>query len=172
MADVIEESGLSAGSLYSHFDTKEQLIELVASRVIGERADLLSAGSEEAEPRAPLEIVRWWLSGVEQDGLPFGAALQIWGEAASDPGIRAVVERRMAAIEGAFASSAERWLTATGGDPTTAGAVARAMLVLCQGYIVRTAVLGPQDLGATLAAVALLVGADDDAVSPSAGRHD
>ena len=48
MADIIKESGLSAGSVYSHFTTKDEIIELVAARVIGERADQLSAGSDDA----------------------------------------------------------------------------------------------------------------------------
>lgn len=152
MADIIEESGLSAGSVYSHFTTKHEIVELVAFRVVGGRANQLSAESLEWV-RSPLEVVRWWLSGLEQAALPFGAALQIWGEAASDADIRAIVDDRMSAIEDAFATTAERWLTASGGDPATARETARAMLMLCQGYIVRTAVLGPQDLESFIAAV-------------------
>lgn len=155
MADIIEESGLSAGSVYSHFTTKHEIIELVATQVIGERADRLITESEE-RPRSPLEVVRWWLSGLEQDALPYGAALQIWGEAASDPVIRDIVEGRMSAIEDAFTTAAERWLTATGGDPSAARDSARAMLTFCQGHIVRAAVLGPQDLESSIAAIELL----------------
>jgi len=155
MADIIEESGLSAGSVYSHFTTKHEIIELVATQVIGERADRLTTESEE-RPRSPLEVVQWWLSGLEEDALPYGAALQIWGEAASDPAIRDIVEGRMSAIEDAFTIAAERWLTATGGDPAAARDSARAMLTFCQGYIVRAAVLGPQDLESSIAAIELL----------------
>jgi AcrR family transcriptional regulator len=155
MADIIKESGLSAGSVYSHFTTKDEIIELVAARVIGERAGRLSAEAEDP-PRPPLEVVQWWMTGLESDAFRFGAVLQIWGEAASDPGIRAVVQRRMAEIEDAFTSAAERWLTATGRDPAKARATGRAMLMVCQGYIVRAAVLGPQDLAASIAAVELL----------------
>jgi AcrR family transcriptional regulator len=155
MADIIEESGLSAGSVYSHFTTKDEIIELVAARVIGERAGRLSAAADDT-PRPPLEVVQWWMTGLESDAFRFGAVLQIWGEAASDPGIRAVVERRMAEIEDAFTTAAERWLTAIGGDPSAARATGRAMLMVCQGYIVRAAVLGPQDLAASIAAIELL----------------
>jgi AcrR family transcriptional regulator len=155
MADIIEESGLSAGSVYSHFTTKHEIIELVATRVIGERAERLDVETAD-RPRSPLEVVHWWLSGLEQDALPYGAALQIWGEAATDPGIRVIVEGRIAAIEDAFTVAAERWLTQTGGDPTVAGSTARAMLTFCQGYIVRAAMLGPEDLDSAIAAVGLL----------------
>lgn len=155
MADILKESGLSAGSFYSHFTTKHEIIELVASRVIGERADRLNTQSGD-QVRSPLEVVSWWLAGMERDGLPYGAALQIWGEAAADPSIRTIVEGRMAAIEDAFAVAAERWLVASGGDPAAARDTARAMLTLCQGYIVRAAVLGPQDLASHIAAVDLL----------------
>jgi len=155
MADIIEESGLSAGSVYSHFATKHQIIELVATRVVGERADQLTAESEDLV-RSPFEVVHWWLAGLEREALPYGAALQIWGEAASDPDIRTIVDARMSAIEDAFAAAAARWLAASGGDPTGARDTARAMLMLCQGYVVRTAVLGPQDLDSSIAAVELL----------------
>ena len=155
MADIIEEAGLSAGSVYSHFTTKHEIIELVAARVIGERAERLITESEDYL-RSPLEIVHWWLSGLGEDALPYGAALQIWGEAASDPDIHAIVEGRMVAIEDAFVVAVERWLAASRRDPAVARDTARAMLTLCQGYIVRAAVLGPQDLKSAIDAVDLL----------------
>ncbi|MDJ0363011.1 TetR/AcrR family transcriptional regulator [Rhodococcus sp. H29-C3] len=155
MADIIDESGLSAGSVYSHFTTKHEIIGLVAARVIGERAEQLRVESQE-RPRSPRETVHWWLSGLENDPLPYGAALQIWGEAASDPDIRSIVEARMTAIEDAFAVAAERWLVAAGKDPAPSRDTARAMLTFCQGYIVRAAVLGHQDLTSSITAVELL----------------
>ncbi|MDJ0396245.1 TetR/AcrR family transcriptional regulator [Rhodococcus sp. G-MC3] len=165
IADIIEESGFSAGSVYSHFSTKHEIIELVATRVIGDRADRLNAESEEF-PRSPLETVRWWLAGLEHDELPYATAVQIWGEAASDPGIRAIAEARMAAIEDAFAAAAERWLIASGNDPSSSRDTARAMLTFCQGYIVRAAVLGRQDLESSIAAVELLTPSSDRRSGP------
>ena len=155
MADIIEESGFSAGSVYSHFSSKHELMELVATRVIGERADKLSVAFDD-RPRSPLEVLRWWLADLDQNLVPYSAVLQIWGEAASDPDIRAIVEDRISAIEDAFAAAAERWLHATAGDPAAARDTARAMLTVCQGYIVRTAVLGPQDLDSSIDALELL----------------
>jgi AcrR family transcriptional regulator len=153
MADIIEESGLSAGSVYSHFERKDQLLELVATRVVGDRLDALTA-SDEGAPRSPAELVAWWLTELEQTPVPFAALVQIWGEAASDPTMRQIVVRRMTTIEGAFAAAVERWLQATGGDPRVARTTARAMLTLCQGHIVRTAILGPQDPAETAALLA------------------
>jgi AcrR family transcriptional regulator len=155
MADIIKESGLSAGSVYSHFRTKHEIIELVAAQVIGERAERLSAAADDT-PRPPLEVVRWWMTDLDRGSFHFGAVLQIWAEAASDSRIRAVVERRMTEIEDAFTAAAGSWLIATGGDPSAARATGRAMLMVCQGYIVRSAALGPQDLAASIAAVELL----------------
>lgn len=155
IADIIEESGFSAGSVYSHFSTKHEIIELVAARVIDDRAGRLNAESEQF-PRSPLETVRWWLAGLEKEALPYSSAVQIWGEAASDPAIAAIAEARMAAIEDAFAVAAERWLIATGNDPSASRATARAMLTFCQGYVARSALLGHQDLESSIAAIELL----------------
>lgn len=154
MADVIEEAGLSAGSVYSHFAGKAELIELVATEVIGTRLSLLAAPDDEAA-RSPREVVRWWLAGLERDRVPFATVVQVWGEAASDATIREIVLRRMGDIEQAFTAAAERWLVAEGREPTAASATSLAMLTFCQGYIVRSAVLGAQDLDASLAGIDL-----------------
>ncbi|SDE08160.1 TetR/AcrR family transcriptional regulator [Nocardioides lianchengensis] len=155
MADIIEEAGLSAGSVYSHFARKDELIELVATEVIGARLDLLTA-SDDGPVRSPSEVVRWWLAGLEADEVPFATLVQLWGEAASDPAIGAIVRRRMTDIEAAFASAAGRWLDAQGRDPGAAASTALAMLTFCQGYIVRSAVLGRQDLDASLGGIELV----------------
>ena len=67
-----------------------------------------------------------------------------------------IVQRRMGDIEGAFAGAAERWLVAQGRDPGAAAATAVAMLTFCQGYIVRSAVLGPQDLRTSFSGIDLV----------------
>lgn len=154
MADIIEEAGLSAGSVYSHFARKDELIELVAAEVIGKRLSLLAMPDDEPA-RSPCEVVRRWLVGLEQAGIPFATVVQFWGEAAFDPTMREIVQRRMSDIERAFAAAAERWLIAEGREPATAPATALAMLTFCQGYIVRSAVLGAQDVDASLAAIDL-----------------
>ena len=45
MADIIAESGLSAGSIYSHYDSKVELIRAVASDVLSGRAEAIAAGA-------------------------------------------------------------------------------------------------------------------------------
>jgi AcrR family transcriptional regulator len=155
MADIIEESGLSAGSVYSNFTRKDEVMELAAARVLGEPLEELKALVSESA-LSPLEVLRWWLARLEHNGVPFGAVVQIWGEAAFDPVMRDIVRRRMADIEAAFVNAAQHWLAASGRDPASALAIARAMVMLGQGYMVRSAVLGPQDLVASVAAVELL----------------
>lgn len=158
MAHIIEESGLSAGSVYSHFSRKDELMELVAVQVIGERIDQLRAGGYDA-PRSPAELVRWWLDGIADGDVPFGVLVQIWGEAASDPAMREIVQRRMGEIEAAFASAVEAWLASEGRGSARAPELAVAMLALCQGHIVRSAVLGAHDVTDIVAAVVVLQGA-------------
>jgi len=156
MADIIEESGLSAGSVYSHFSRKDELMELVASQIVATRLDRLQVPADEP-PLSPREVVRWWLTGLEQQAVPFPTLLQIWAEAASDAAMSEIVRRRAVDIEAAFAGTAERWLRAEGRDPAAASATALAMLTLCQGYITRSALLGPQDLEAFLAGLDLVL---------------
>ena len=42
MADIIAESGLSAGAIYGHFESKQQIAYAVAERVLGNRLGELS----------------------------------------------------------------------------------------------------------------------------------
>ncbi|SDS85933.1 TetR/AcrR family transcriptional regulator [Bradyrhizobium canariense] len=82
--DVIRESGLSAGCIYGHFATKEDIIHAMGERRHARDAMLLSPRDESMDPIATLRAVaREFLMDLQkEDGLRIRkVGLQLWAEA-------------------------------------------------------------------------------------------
>ena len=91
IAAIIDESGLSAGAIYSYFGGKQELFHAVVERTLAVRTPQIAAGAGE-QPRSPGELIRSVL--VSMRGQPISTmAPQIWAEAAVEPETRKVVAR-------------------------------------------------------------------------------
>jgi TetR/AcrR family transcriptional regulator, transcriptional repressor of aconitase len=91
IAAIIDESGLSAGAIYSYFEGKQELFHAVVERTLAVRTSQIAAGAGE-QPRSPGELIRSVL--VSMRGQPISTiAPQIWAEAAVEPETRKVVAR-------------------------------------------------------------------------------
>ena len=91
MADVIEESGLSAGAIYGYFAGKQELFAAVAGRVLEARQGELDAQRAHGEPLAPGQVMATLIDGMRRE--PFGHVIvQLWAEAAIDPEMRGLVQ--------------------------------------------------------------------------------
>jgi len=92
MADIFAEAGLSAGSVYSHFTGKDEIITAIADDVIDTitataGAALPGAALPGGEPPAPDQALEALLATLQQaDIAPI--AIIIWAEAIRDPALR------------------------------------------------------------------------------------
>jgi len=94
--DVIRESGLSAGCIYSHFANKEDLIQAIGERRHARDGALLAIEDGAADPLKTLRaIARASLADLESEqGLRSRrVALQLWAEALRDEVIHEQVTR-------------------------------------------------------------------------------
>src|SRR5215475_15010586 len=94
ISDVIRESGLSAGCIYTHFAGKEDLIQAIGERRHARDSVLFSAKGEEAQPLEALRaIARAFVGDLQKEqGLRSRrVALQLWAEALRDEVIRGQV---------------------------------------------------------------------------------
>lgn len=94
IAAIIDESGLSAGAIYSYFESKQELFHAVVERTLAVRTSQIAADAADAgeQPRSPGELIRSVL--VSMRGQPISTmAPQIWAEAAVEPETRKVVAR-------------------------------------------------------------------------------
>src|SRR3954468_21935187 len=145
MADIIEESGMSAGAIYSHFGSKAEIVQHVGRLTVGIKApELISRSREAKPPMSPRDIISFVLKAAKQVGIPPTLLLQVWAEATVDPGLRAIVDQTIETLRAAFGAAIEPWLRSTG-RPTDAASVRSlvdSMVMLAQGFIVHSALFG------------------------------
>ncbi|WP_054718519.1 TetR/AcrR family transcriptional regulator [Rhodococcus sp. SMB37] len=165
MADIITESGLSAGAIYSYFSGKQQLLVAVADHVLGDRQTALATGGALEGAQSPggiaANIMRTLaenLRSIAGEGYS-KAILQVWAEATIDPEIRelahSVLGRLLGAVTDALVACAESDpdVLPAGEADARAWAVGYAPVVLgvVQGFIVQQSLLDDFDVDAYIA---------------------
>ncbi|WP_170133209.1 TetR/AcrR family transcriptional regulator [Arthrobacter livingstonensis] len=146
MADIIAESGLSAGAIYGNFKNKDDLIDVSVHGVLNRlllRIDALSSSNPIPEPH---EFLTAFLRNIRQDIVTDGLLLQVWAEAVTDPDLRPIVAETLTEIKTLFANYLTRWYTQTRGLPPTeaserAGKHSAVLLGTCQGFLVQSAIV-------------------------------
>jgi TetR/AcrR family transcriptional regulator, transcriptional repressor of aconitase len=166
MADIIEESGLSAGAIYGYFPGKAELVYAVATRILSaRRTELAIAGRDRA--LSPAAIVTLLIDGVRREA-PMPVLMQVWAEATVDENLRALAETAVSEVRGAIIAALIPWAEEdrrrTGGvDPAAwARAAAPVITALVPGFVLQRTLLSDFDEQAFLRAIALVVAADVD----------
>jgi AcrR family transcriptional regulator len=91
MQAVIEESGLSAGCIYGHFQSKEDLIEAISMRRHRRDAELLACAPDASDPLTSLRaIAHAFLTDVQTPGglRTRRVGVQLWAESLHNDAIR------------------------------------------------------------------------------------
>lgn len=163
MADIIAESGLSAGAIYGHFAGKQELALAVAERILGNRmieiGDLLHADSELPPPSS---MLRMMMSGLAGDVRDTGVLVQLWGEAVTDPQISTMLGPLFENVRAVLVPYLARWAEQHRGLPphaaqSWAGDTLLVFFGLGQGYIVQSALLPWFDADSYFRGVAALL---------------
>jgi AcrR family transcriptional regulator len=138
---VIAESGLSAGGIYGHFRSKDDIVAAIAERRHAHDAELLSSLETTDDPIEALRrVARAFLQDLETEAgvRRRQVALQLWAEALRSPTIRrevvAGVRGPAAIVRGLLERAVEAG--AIGRDAELDGA-ARAMVALFQGLVLQ-----------------------------------
>jgi TetR/AcrR family transcriptional repressor of uid operon len=138
---VIKESGLSAGCIYSHFTSKEELIQAIGERRHARDSALLALDDRNQDPLESLRaIARAFLGDLQKEqGLRSRrVALQLWAEALRDDVIREQVtngiRKPIALIMELLRRGQRLGLIERTANPR---AVARAMVSMFQGYVLQ-----------------------------------
>lgn len=141
MADIIAESGLSAGSIYSHYDSKMDLIRAVAVDVLDSRTDLFRDVADQVV--SPGEAIRVFMENVISPQFA-RVLLQVWAEVARDETLADVARANIAGLRDMLADTLAAWIDQTAArrqrdrdelETQTLDAV----MACAQGYIVRVA---------------------------------
>ncbi len=159
MADIIAESGLSAGAIYGHYAGKDELIKAVASSIVGVRTQAILDFANDADRPSPGEMVRIFLGGIVDQVGDTTILIQMWGEAATNPALYEFVHGVIGRLVGAFTAYIEAWHTDVRGIDVEEAhqlAVEQAPLfvAVCQGFILQSSFVRDFDADAYFTAAA------------------
>lgn len=155
MADIIAESGLSAGAIYGHFTGKQELFSAVAARILTSRRRELQARRREGAPLSPGQVMATLIDGMRRE--PFsGVLIQLWAEAAIDEEMREPVHEVLTVVRETVRTAFAEWAAAepgrVDGDPGEwAARLTPVALGLMPGFMVQRAVAADFDEDAYLA---------------------
>ena len=158
MADIIAESGLSAGAIYGHYKSKEELVELAVTEVLDARfLDLAAARRQDPQP-SPAELVGLLVRGLTRQIGDLRLLLQVWGQVPINPALARLAARVGARIRGMFVDYLSEWYQRYRGLDEHAAARAAdddapLYVGLVQGYVVQTVLFADFDGDRYLAAV-------------------
>jgi TetR/AcrR family transcriptional regulator, transcriptional repressor of aconitase len=143
IAQIVEESGLSAGAIYANFANKAELARYIASVLFEWRIARIQRLAEDGTT-TPVEAMRALLSAAETDAPPVGLLLQFWAEATNDEELHAVLVEKMELLHSAFRDVVLAWARERAPEDAEALATrtARTMVAMCQGFLVNRALLG------------------------------
>lgn len=161
MADIIAESGLSAGAIYGHFKSKDELIEAAIHEVIELHEGLVSEVTDDGTLPTPHQVLRRFIIGLAGRFEDLGLLVQVWAEATTDESFRRTAAAAMAGLQSIFERYARAWLARPGsteeGDPAgLSSRYAAVMLGACQGYIIQSALMQDFDAEGYLAGLEIL----------------
>jgi AcrR family transcriptional regulator len=142
IAQIVEESGLSAGAIYVNFENKAELARYIASRLLSWRIDAIEDLAHQAIICAPADAMRVLL-GTLDGRPPLPVMLQFWGEATVNPNLHAVLASQLEAMRAAMEHALQRWADQqVDGGPELAAQAAQVCIIMCQGFLANRCLFG------------------------------
>lgn len=156
ITQIIKESGLSAGAIYSYYSGKEELFHAVVKRTFATRMTAITQASPDA-PRPPGELLSSVITDLGEE--IHTIAPQVWAEAAVEPEARAAVAGVFASLGDLLRAELTEWGTShperAGDDPGTwASRLAPVLVAVIPGFILQRLTMPDFDERAFLDALA------------------
>jgi AcrR family transcriptional regulator len=148
MADVIRESGLSAGAVYGYFKSKEEIVGAIAEDALSTVDELfgqLLASDRPISPRDALEAaIRHVVVIAERPGGDVTrVAVQAWAESLRNPAVHATALEKYAQLRAHFEAVARRAQADGTIDPEADPRhVAQVMFGMLPGFIIQRLLIG------------------------------
>ncbi|MGR6901141.1 TetR/AcrR family transcriptional regulator [Glutamicibacter sp. BSL13] len=139
ITQIIKESGLSAGAIYSYYSGKEELFHAVVKRTFATRTTAITQVSPDA-PRPPGELLSSVITDLGEE--IHTIAPQVWAEAAVEPEARAAVAGVFASLGDLLRTELTEWGGShpeqAGDDPATwASRLAPVLVAVIPGFILQ-----------------------------------
>lgn len=162
MADIVAESGTSAGMIYGHFDGKADLVRSAVGELFAQRSDEFDAHLASGATLSPSELVGAFLGRMRVDLDRPEMLLQLWAAAVREPELHEIAGSLGDELTSVFERQLTVWYRSQGlaEDAAAARAAAESAVCLgiCQGYMIQSALFPDFDGDAYLDAVRTLLG--------------
>jgi len=110
MADIIRASGLSSGAIYSHFESKAELLRYVMSTMLEGRFTAVAAEPDNPAPTVtPDTLLTRLLAGPSADRAQTSVLVQVWGEMARDRDLARIAEENLEHLRELLVATLEPW---------------------------------------------------------------
>ncbi|MBD8080315.1 TetR/AcrR family transcriptional regulator [Cellulosimicrobium arenosum] len=155
MADIIAESGMSAGAIYGYYAGKGEIVHEVATRIVGGRLEDVERLAAADPMPPPADVVRVLASGMLEELGETGVLVQMWGEAVTDPTLQGLASAVLSQLRDAYVRYLSAWHQREHGlAPEDADALgadqAPLFLAASQAFVVQSALLDDFDAEAYL----------------------
>lgn len=153
---IIQESGLSAGAIYSYFPSKKDLFHAAAERSFSIRTSVIK-DTRLAEPRSPGILARLVLTALKEEAV-FTIAPQVWAEAPLEPELQTIFTGAFVQFQQLLSEEIAEWATRhpdriTEDPETWANRTVQVLVSLIPGFIVQHLAVVDFDEAAYLDAV-------------------
>ena len=148
MADVIRESGLSAGAVYGYFKSKEEIVAAIAEDALSTVDELFQKILATEQTVTPLMALEAAINHVvviaeRPGGDVTRVAIQAWAEALRNPEIKATACDKYTQLRRNFEAVARRAQADGTVDPDVAPEyIAQVMLALIPGFVLQRLIIG------------------------------
>ncbi|GAB3924577.1 hypothetical protein GCM10011575_03800 [Microlunatus endophyticus] len=149
MSDIIAESGLSAGAIYNHFKSKQEITVSVGATLIkGRVLEAVQALESEAGPVGPGQLLGRALRELDSgrvDDQPLSAVIiQLWAEAVVDETLMVLMQQQIRTIRTGFVGPIKRWAREVHGQTPARAArwadeVSQLLISMATGYVIQRA---------------------------------
>lgn len=134
MAKIREASGASAGSIYHHFDSKNEIVMAVAEQALVEPLRDLTEKYAGAQ-LSPGEMFRLIVDAVASGRLEPALIVQLWAASAHDDELRKLLRDQVLDLRRGLFALVRLWLDAKGLDPSRAETIARVTVGQAMGLL-------------------------------------
>ncbi len=166
MADIIAESGLSAGAIYGHYKSKDELITLAIMEVLDLRFGELESAQAQTPMPSPGEMVRVVVGGLSREVGDLSILVQIWAHAAIEPDVQSTLAKVGDRVKGIFHDYLRAWyvkqLKLSDEDAERGAELYSGLYVgIVQGYVLQSSIFIHFDGDAYLDAASAMLPAVD-----------
>lgn len=160
MQDICREAGLSPGAVYRYFSSKEDIVEACCIGTEQRSLMLIAAASEHDDTLAVLDrLADFFFNMLADQEAAAGMRLevQLWAEALRNPRILEIYRRSIGHVREPLTQIVRRAQERGEIDPALdAGAVARVMIAMWQGFVLQMGFEPDVDIQRYLAVVKAL----------------